>query len=184
MEQTVENQKKPMGRKIGSIVLLCVAAVLVVAMVLSYFIPKNFAPAVAEPDYVEVYTSTSQGKTYNKGSEVYNKIMALHNDSFKVTIMDALLTGNIAESGEYVEKHSNPRSSNTNYIKFGYNETKTIGSAYHGSYPSYDAIIVVVAETNQLTSTNVYFMSTPTASWVNYQTYAHQSALYNYILSL
>lgn len=182
----MENEKRPIGKKIWSIALICVASILVVMMVLCYVIPKSFAPKIESPDFVKVYTETSQGKTYNKGSEVYDKIVALYSDSFKVTIMDALLTGNFASSGEYVEKHANPRSLNTNYIEFGYNgEEKTIAdSGYQGSYQTYISVIVGVQNTKELTQTTVYYMTTSSASWVDYQTNAHQSALYEYILSI
>jgi|GEM_PF-7096241 len=186
MEQTAENQKKPVGRKIGSIILLCVASLLVLAMVLCYVIPKNFAPKISTPDYIKVHTSSLDGTVYNKGSEQYNKIWSYYNDSLKVTIMDALLTGNIAESGEYVEKHSNPKTSSSNYIElcFSDGEQTISDGAYQGSYKTYISMVVSVENTKELTKADVYFMTSTSTSWVRYQTYAHQASLYDYMQSL
>lgn len=182
-----EIQKKPVSRKVFSIILLCVASLVVVGMILCYFIPKNYAPAFNQPESVKVYTKTdSAGRVYHNDSEVYNKVIALNNDSFKVTIMDALLKGRLSDGGEYVTKtQSNPKSLGDYAIELCYDSEQTItDKAYEGEFKTYLSIMIVVKNTSELAVVNVYYMSNSSMSRVNYETYAHQSALYDYLANL
>ena len=185
-QENQEIQKKPASRKVFSIVLLCVASLVVVGMILCYFIPKNYAPQIATPDYVKVYSSNSDGKKYDKGTAVYEKVMTLYNESFKVTIMDALLKGRLSDGGEYVTKtQSNPKSLGDYAIELCYDSEQTITDrAYDGESKVYLSVVVVVKNTTELAVVNAYYMSNSSMSRVNYETYAHQSALYDYLNNL
>ena len=149
MEEIIENQEKKakISKKIWSIVMLCVASLLVVAMIVVCFVPKSFAPLYNKPSYVKVYTSNNDGVVYNKNTDEYEKIMTLFKDSFKVTIMDALLDGYLAENGEYVEKYQyDPKSSGSYAIELCYDEEQKINSSYKGTYKTYLSVVVVVIQ--------------------------------------
>lgn len=194
MEEVIKNEnKKNLGGKIASIAMLCVAGLLVVAMVLCYFLPKSFAPEIATPSYVKVYVKDKyDGLTYYSGSQEYNKIMELYNDSYKVTVMDALLTGNLSKSGELVSKtQSTPKSLEDVAVEFYFAEPQTIkvnGKDAQVSTNKYLTATLVVSNTSELTETKLYYLyyntssgSSKTYSYHNYTSYAHQSELYNYL---
>lgn len=185
MEEVLEKEsKKMLGKRFWSILMLVVASLLVVGMVLCYFIPKSFAPAINTPAYVKVYSPNSDGVVYNKDSNEYNKIMALYKGSFKVTIMDAMLNGKLSASGDYVEKYqSNPKSLESYAIELCYDDEQTIKD-YNGSYSTYLSIVITVTNTTDLSEVKVYYMNTTSSSRVNYTTSAHQSALYDYLSNL
>ena len=185
-----EIQKKPVSRKVFSIILLCVASLVVVGMILCYFIPKNYAPAFNQPESVKVYTKTdSAGRVYHNDSEVYNKVMELCTDSFKVTIMDALLKGKLSDGGDY-DTHSsgtksNPKSLGDYKIELCYDSEQTItDKAYEGEFKTYLSILIVVKNTTELSVVDVYYMFNTSTSRVSFETYAHQSALYDYLANL
>ena len=200
MEEVLENEKvkKPIGKKITSIVMLCVAGILVLSLLLCYFVPKSYAPELNRPDFVKVYTSsgTYMGD-YNKNSEVYNKILSLYDESYQVSIMDSLLTGNLGYKGELVSPASsisNQKTKGEIAIEFCYNEVQTIkvnGQDADVATNKYIVATVVLNNSTELAQSKIYYLyynssdnSSKTYSYHYFDTLAHQSALYNYIKGL
>ena len=184
------------GKRVTSILLLVLASILVVLMVLINIVPKNFAPKLEKPNSIKVYTDNlgSDGREFDSGTEEYKKIMSLCDDGFKVTIMSALVQGKLFESETLTQSTvSNPQTKGNVTIQFVYDEPQTIvvnGKQAETSLSNqYYVATIVVTDSTDLETATVYYNyytsnSSSTTSRYNLTTYAHFSALYNYLQNM
>lgn len=182
-----------------SLGIIIFVACIAISLVVCSFIPKNFNINVENPSYIRVYSkenSEFNGTTYSQGTDVYNDIMNLYNDSFKTTVWGALFQGKIAKGVDKSDTYKSDISASTLkngvYIEFVYDTEQKLmfnGKEYtpeiNSSAKTYYSIAIEVKDSSNLTEVNAYVeYKQNDSSYFRYVTYAAQADLYNYINNL
>ena len=161
---------------------------------------KNFNFNFNSPDYIIIHTedrtSSANNQIFVAGSEEYEKIMELYNQSFEVSMLDAVSQGNANSSVTPHEdfKIISESSMSGTYIEFHYNEIQDIylnGEKYEAKSigdESYNTIVIEVQNSDKLTQVSAYFKYrvnySNEYSYVSLSSFAVQNSLYDYINNL
>lgn len=190
-----EQNKPKTARRIVSIILLAVIALLSFTIILFAFVPKNFDVGLNAPALVEIHTGKSgPAEVYQSTTDEYKKIMELYNESFKTTLLDSMLQGKLF-SGPTAKEGYMPESLITGtYLVFTYSEPQKIkinGKDYKANIISdteYIKVYVEVGNSSNLAEMNAYFAYKATGtnnySYVRVCSFAKQAKLYEYVNNL
>lgn len=160
-------------------------------------IEKSYDFGFNTPAYIKLHTtdktSTSNNQIFDSGTEEYDKIIELYNQSLKTTLLDAALQGkakNVVRAQEGFASISSSSLEGT-YIEFYYNEVQEVylnGEKYEANIvgdESYYVIVIEVLNSSSLSEVNAYFKyrsnNSSEYSYVRLTTFAAQAELYNYI---
>jgi len=185
-------------KKILSIILAVILGVIATSVLACSFIPKQFNINLTAPDLIKVWNSEDQQGAYLQGSEEYDEIMALYNESFKTTILSALFYGKAFATSSIVDGYQNISTSSLLnadddlFIEFWYDTVQTVqfeGAEYEEEFDNkYVSIMVEVLDFSSLTQFKAYVRygeaGTATYSYYRYLTYGIQENLYEYVQSL
>lgn len=180
-------------QKIIMIIAAALASVVALTFIGLAIFKKDFNPKLQTPTRVLVYASTDSPVSYGQGSEEYDKIMRLYNDSFKTSTLDALFQGRISQGPRLVTQTyknlASLQSSSYVYLEFIYNNPQLITDpSVKYSDKKYVSVVVEVLNTTSLSQVNAYIRygeaGTNGYSYVRYVTYAAQANLYNYMKEL
>ena len=193
--------KKNIWQRVLSIVLIVICVALVIGVTLCSFLPKSFNPGLNEPSYIRLFSSSNSNinnVTYNSDSDEYKQIMELYNKSFETTIFGAMFQGKAFKGITFKEGHQSLSSLTGTYIEFNYDEVQTIkingktleeaGIESQFSNHQYRSVVIEVLDSESLSQINVYFRYNDTGystySYLRFETYAKQAALYDYLENL
>ena len=196
----VAKNKPGVLKRVVSIVMLAVIAILAISSLALAVIPKDYNFGLSDPTCIKIYTSnesinnTRWYKDSNDG--VYEKVMELYNNSFKTTLLNALFKGAMFESVSPEEGTIYFNDVPGDKIEFIYNEKQTVkinGVKYQTSnssiYDEYVSVIIAVNNSNSLEKVTAYIRhggenSTIEYSKLRFNSYAVQAELHEYINSL
>ena len=186
-------------KKVLSIAALCLIGILAGTIIVFSCVNKDFNLNLTNPDSISVYINkslTENSEAYSLDSddahkEIYNKILALYNDSFKQKMMSAFFNGTLNE-GVTITRESRNLSSLTNtgtWLVFDYNlNPQTIrlnGKDYKddsSSSKEYDKVFVEVKNSETMTTFTIYLAKRESNySYYHYTARAKQCDLYNYL---
>lgn len=182
-------------KKILSIIAISLLGVIALAVVALAFIPKQFDVKISAPDSIIIYkTGTSMGETYLAGTDEYNQIYADYLKGFNSTLLGSLFQGklfanvSIAEGYKNLDQTSLTTGGDT-YLCFHYGTTQTLtfnGNEYDGNYDNdYYNVVFKVSNSSILSQVTAYISYGNTSySYYRFNTYATQSALYDYLNSI
>lgn len=202
-------------KTILSIVLLAVLASLMIGITMVNLLKKDFLKPTGlkntEPAYVKVYKKASQDyEMFEKGSEEYNKIMELYNDSFSESIMNLIFNGKLKEDVTVTNKTQSSlltsvvaKATSTIYVQFCYNTPQEMmlnGEVYKNTANNsqkYLSLLMEVRETTEMEAITIYVERanpktiggethyTPYSDRIyssyRYNTFAKQADLYSYL---
>ncbi len=186
------------AKKILGIVVVALFTILACLVVVSYFVPKNFAFPLETPQTITVYNKDGVGQTIEKTDDRYDEIMKLYNKGFDVKFIEAFFQGKgfdkvttIADVYKSLSASSLKSTDKIFYIEFGYGsvqETKVVNSNVEltNQQKEYKAVVIEVINSNNLMQVNAYIRDTTsptqdTGSYVRYVSYARQAKLFNYL---
>ena len=200
-KQTELTTKKPsVLNRVISIILLVLITVFSVGTLVLSVTPKNYNFGLNEPASIKIYTSNDAIKQskWQKGASdgVYDKVMELFNNSFNTTMLNSMFKGVLFDSVSLKESIKYFNSIDSDYIEFQYNDVQTLklnGKEYSpkssGINKNYVSVIITVENTNTLSKVYAYVRHGGTStnneySRIQFESYAIQSQLYEYINSL
>lgn len=188
-----------MKKKISQIIAYVVLGIVVVGLVLTAVLKKDFAPNINVPTYNagqgDIFIEQKgSGAKYDglssKDEKVYNEFVAKYNNSFKLTILYSVFSGEISRKQE-IENYGKDAPTFTDgfVVTFNFNEKQTLksnGKVYYESVNSktetlYTKVFFVVENAKGLTTKNIYFYSQENARYYKLTTLANFDDLYNYI---
>ena len=189
------------GKKIFSIALIVLCAVIVIGVTLGSYVTKSFNPGLNDPTYIVIHSSSNSSvnnSTYGQNSEEYKKLLSLYKDSFETTVFGALFQGNAFEGVTEKEGHVNLSSLTGTYLEFNYSDSQVIkingktlkeaGITPMVSNTNYRSAVIEVINSESFTQINVYFKYSDSGinnySYIRFLTFAKQASLYEYIQSL
>lgn len=196
--QTTKLQTPSTARKVISIVVLALVAIMSISIILCAYLPKNFNFGFNNPDYIVVHSSDNANvddTSYFKNGEtqVYNKIMELYNQSFKTTILGAMFQGKAFTTVSAEEGYKSLSSLTGTSIEFVYQNSQKMmlnGKPYKASIvtnTNYISVVIEVVNHQSLTKVNAYFKYLDTGSnnysYVRFATYSAQADLYDYLIN-
>lgn len=201
IEEQKPTEKKVIWKRILSIALVAICAALVVGVTLCSFLPKSFNPGLEKPSYIRLFSSINSSindTTYTSDSDEYKEIMELYNQSFETTVFGAMFQGKALEGITFKEGYQSLSSLSGTYIEFNYDEVQTIkingktleeaGIESQFSNHQYRSVVIEVINSESLSKLNVYFRYNDTGystySYLRFETYAKQFALYDYLQKL
>jgi len=199
--QTTKPQTPSTARKVISIVVLALVAILSISIILCAYLPKNFNFGLNNPEYIIVHSTDNKNvdnTSYFKQGEysdgkVYNKIMDLYNQSFKTTILGAMFQGKAFTNVSAEEGYKSLSSLTGTSIEFVYQNSQKLmlnGKPYKASIVSntdYISVVIEVVNNQSLAKVNAYFKYRDTGSnnysYVRFATYSAQADLYDYLVN-
>ncbi len=96
--QTEKLLKKKKKRQIITMLSLCFCFALAVSLIVLCVVPVSLKPSCVSNDFstVKLYPGTSTtGKSFEKGTEQYDKFMTVFNKAFEQTYISAIFEGNL-----------------------------------------------------------------------------------------
>lgn len=186
--------------KILSIVLVALMSIIAIVTITFAVVKKDYNINLTEPAAIKFHTSNQaydQSK-HTKGDAIYNNIIKLYNQSFQITMLDALFKGKLGQNVTIEEGYQYFSSLTGTFIEFIYNaeDVQTIklnGSKYtptnSGINTQFVSVMIQVNADNEFGEINAYVRNGGTNtnyaySRIRFKTYANQSALYEYINNL
>ena len=197
--QTMVKEKSSISKKIFSIALIVVCAIIVVGVTLGSFLPKSFNPGLNDPTYIVLHSSTNssaEGLAFEKAKDKqYEEILSLYKQSFETTFFGALFQGKAFDGVVEQEGYKSLNSLSGTYLEFNYSESQVIringktleeaGITPMVSDTNYRSVIIEVVNSESLAQINVYFKynasGTSNYSYIRFLTFAKQTSLYEYI---
>ena len=183
------------SKKVLCIIVVALFTILACLVVVSYFVPKNFAFPLEAPQRISVYNKDGEAQTIEKSDERYDKIMELYNKGFDVKFIEAFFQGKGFDKITTVDSYKNLSSSNlkandnTFHIEFEYGteqETKVVNSDIElaSNEKQYRYVVIEVVNSNNLMQVNAYLRygtSADNGSYIRYVSYARQAKLFAYL---
>lgn len=181
-----------MKKKLGTLIALGVVAVVALAIIVLYFMPVSYMPALSQPSHMIVYKSSSQSATFSPSDEKYNDIWGEYQNSFKQNMLSAIFAGqtsgiqNQTSSGE-LKTTKNAPSFSTKLV-FNYDTAQKIVVGGHAQNVLIDQVQIEITDGVGYSDAKVYFRQVvEVGAQVTYYymtTLANQSSLYETISSL
>lgn len=181
-----------MKKKLGTLITLGAVALVAMAIIILYFAPVSYMPALTAPGHIIVYQSQSTSATLTANQETYNKVWAEYQNSFKQNMLSAIFAGqtngvqNQTLSGELRTTQNAPNFST--YLVFNYDTAQSIVVSGHKQNVLIDQVQIEVENEVGYTNTTVYFrqVSDPNEKKTYYfmTTLANQNSLYKLITGL
>jgi len=182
-------------KKFSQIVLYTVLAVVVLGLILTSVLKKNFAPEIAVPTFASKGLEVSAGDgsaQYDvfKDEKSYKKFEDIYSNSYKLTILYSIFSGKISRKQEVVPYGvTEPKFQNGFVITFDYHTNpqtlKVNGKEYlpsqNADAVTYTIVKLNVMEDKGLRSVFIYFYSEENDSWYKLTTLANFDSLYDYI---
>lgn len=181
------------AKRIIGIVIVALFTILACLVVVSYFVPKNFAFPLEAPQTITVYNKDGVGQAIEKGDERFDKIMELYNKSFDVKFIEAFFQGRGFDKVTTVDTYKGLSSLKSTdsiyYIEFGYGsdqETKVVNSNVElsSNEKEYRRVVIEVSNSNSLMQVSAfirYGTSAENGSYIRYVSYARQAKLFSYL---
>lgn len=184
-------------KKISQIIAYSLLGLVVLGLVLTAVLKKDFAPNLTVPGYNngEGYITIDQRGVANydglasKDKDTYNKFVNIYKDSFKLTILYSLFSGEISRKQEIqsLEKKE-PSLDSQIVVSFFYQNgqvLKSNGEVYYESVNSnteikYTKVFFAVSQNKGLTSHKIYFQAN--SNYYSLTTLANFDELYNFIV--
>ena len=191
-------KKTSVLRKIIGVSIMVVLAGVITCVAILSMLQTNYNFNFNAPDAIEIHTSSSNSalnKVFvQKGSNQYEEIMKLYNNSFNSKFLTALFQGKSNQKIKVEEGYKSISSLSGPYLVFCYNSSQKLvlnGKEYKASIISdsnFIEIVIEVKNSTSLTEINAYFKYRDTGlnnySYVRFSTLAVQSNLYEYIENL
>jgi len=184
-------------KKISQIILYTVLGVVVLGLILTSVLKKDFAPNIAVPTHtskgIEIRSANVAQYDGLSNEEKYNEFVDIYSDSYKLTILYSVFSGEISRKQEisnYGKKA--PDIKNGYIVTFNYSEPQTLkvnGEDYIESVNSntkttYNKVVFNVLENKGLRSSLIYFYSLENDTWYKLTTLANFDSLYDFISEL
>lgn len=181
------------AKRVLGIVVVALFTILACLVVVSYFVPKNFALPIEAPQTITIYDKNGTGQTIEKTDERYDKIMELYNKGFDVKFIEAFFQGKgfdkVTTVDSYKSLSSLKSSDSVFYIEFIYGsnqETKVVNSDVElaSNEKEYRYVVIEVVNSNNLMQVNAYLRygtSADNGSYIRYVSYARLSKLFSYL---
>lgn len=183
-------------KKISQIIAYSLLGLVVLGLVLTAVLKKDFAPNLTVPGYNtgDGYIAIEQKGVANydglasKDKDVYNKFVNIYNNSFKLTILYSLFSGEISRKQEITSLEKNAPSLDSQIVvSFIYENgqvLKSNGKVYYESVNStteikYTKVFFAVNQDKGLTSHKIYFQAG--SNYYELATLANFDDLYNFI---
>lgn len=159
-----------MTKKIIPIASLVLIGLIVVAVIVLALIPKSFAPNIGNPARIEISGTSSRifSATDANDKEIYDKILEAYNKTFTESALNALFQGRLCKNaeGKYQEDTLTYLSSLSDYLRFDYNEDKTIN--IQEKDVTYRSIAIEMNDNNGMYEVKVYLLQTSGSTSTNY----------------
>lgn len=181
------------AKKVLGVVVVALFTILACLIVVSYFVPKNFAFPLEAPQTITVYDKNGTGQAIEKTDDRYDKIMKLYNKGFDVKFIEAFFQGKgfdkVATVDNYKSLSSLKSNDNVFYIEFEYGtnqETKVVNSNIElaSNEKEYRYVVIEIVNSNNLMQVNAYLRygtSADNGSYIRYVSYARQAKLFSYL---
>lgn len=184
-------------KKISQIVAYTLLGIVVIGLILSAVLKKDFAPNISIPSYVSGGVEISEAglAKYDGLSDKdnYNRFVNEYNNSFKLTILYSVFSGKISRE-QNISNYgkTSPSLYNGFVVTFNYPENqvlKTNGTIYHEATNSDDEVLFkkvffAVESDKGLTAHKIYFYSEANSAYYELETLANFDSLYNLIRQL
>ena len=184
-------------KKISQIIAYTLLGVVIVGLVLTAILKKDFAPNINIPSYesrgieikeagVAKYDGLSELDVYNQFTNEYKK-------SFQLTILYSVVSGKISRTQEIKNLgKSQPTISSGYIVTFNYPENQVLksnGQVYYENTNStsetlYKKTFFAVEEGKGLTTKTIYFYCESNSTYYGLTTLANFDGLYNFISNL
>ena len=182
------------AKKILGIVVVALFTILACLVVVSYFVPKNFAFPLEAPDRIVIYPNGKDAVSVLKGSDKYDKIMELYNKGFDVKFIEAFFQGKGFDKVTTVDNSTGLSSVKTNdkmfKIEFKYDDnqdTKVVNSnvELEEKEKTYRYVVIEIVNSNSLMQVNAYIRygtsESEATSNIRYVSYARHAKLFSYL---
>ena len=180
-------------KRVLGIVVVALFTILACLVVVSYFVPKNFAFPLEAPQTITVYNKDGVGQAIEKTDARYDKIMELYNKGFDIKFIEAFFQGKGFDKITTVDSYKNLSSLKSSdsvfYIEFEYGssqETKVVNANIElaSNEKEYRYVVIEVVNSNNLMQVNAYLRygtSADNGSYIRYVSYARQAKLFSYL---
>lgn len=181
------------AKRIMGIIVVALFTILACLVVVSYFVPKNFALPLETPQSINIYKKNGEVQTVEKTDERFDKIMELYNKGFDVKFIEAFFQGKGFDKVTTVDSYKSLSSVSSNdsmfYIEFVYGtkqETKVVNANIElaSNEKEYRYVVIEVVNSNTLMQVNAYLRygtSSDNGSYIRYVSYARQAKLFDYL---
>ena len=178
-----------MSKKLGSIIALGVIALLAVVVVVLYLIPVNYAPKLKNPNSIIVQQSSTLNATVLKENDkkIYNNLMNKFEESLTRSLLSAIFAGqssggtNVTDNGVLPSTASIPNAEVQ--IVLTYNAQKLVIDGKEQPRKVTN-VIYQLSDTKTYQPATIYFQQEDGSAYYEYKTFAMQSNLYDYVMSL
>lgn len=182
-------------KKISKIIAYSLLCLIVVGIGLMAIIKKDFSPNIKLPSYEEASIQIKQenpSKSDGLGKKSdYDTFVKEYENSFKLTILYSLFSGEISREQKVEYLKSKPSTYSSIVVDITYTTEQTLmcnGKVYNeGSGTKteikYKNVFFVVEEGKGLETKSIYFLSTNN-SYYQLTTLANFDGLYNFIMEL
>lgn len=181
------------AKRVLGIIAVVLFTILACLVVVSYFVPKNFAFPLEAPDRITIYPNGKDSVSVVKGDDKYDKIMELYNKGFDVKFIEAFFQGKGFDKVTTVDSYKSLSSVKTNdsifKIEFKYDDSKetqvvNANIELEEREKVYRYVVIEVVNSNSLMQVNAYVRygtSPDNGSNIRYVSYARLSKLYSYL---
>lgn len=184
-------------KKISQIIAYSILGIVVLGLVLTAILKKDFSPNINVPAYNngtgDIFINSADDLKHeglsSKDEKEYDKFVKLYNDSFKLTILYSVFSGEISKKQEITNYgKTKPQLSSGLIVTFNYSQNQILrsnGETYYESKSSdevlYKQVFFAVENDKGLTTKKIYFYSENNSSYYQLTTLANFDSLYDYI---
>ena len=182
-------------KRIISIVLITIVALIAGLVITSAFIPKNFNYNLETPDCITIYKDGAQYPLdIEYTNEHFDEIWKRFNQGFNSTVLNSFFQGKLFSGVSSLDSrvnldNSDLKKANKIYIELRYStpqQTNLYGQNFslNQAEKTYNSVVFEVINSNNLTQVKATLrqgLDGATFGYINYISYASHANLYNYI---
>lgn len=181
-----------MKKKISLAVIYTLISALVLAVIITAFVKKDFSPKLTLPSYnergIEVVVANNTSKTDAFDDENnYKNFVSKYNDAFKISVLYAIVSGKMDAMQDITKLTSAPTFTNGYTVTISFKEDQVLylnNKEYKESLNSnentyFDIVIFNVSSKNGLTQNGFYFHKTGETKYYKLTTLANLDELYD-----
>ena len=165
------------------IILLCASLGTAIYFAIIPFVNVNTKYDLKSPDIIEVHVNGSY-KNIEKGSDAFNEILELYNDSFIVSKSD-LIFGNEVVNKQTLKSSNKMDKKKGTWLEFSYTTNQKLSLDY--SNVEFTSIFIEITDTENMKATNAYLVDKSELTngrTYKYTTHSKMHNLYEYLQDL